>query len=158
MMSRRCCLVILLYLCFASSKLIISFPPPLQRKLQSAFTSHQVRYIPHTYSSHTQRTHQSSTSAEYHGYGHGSRWLGGLRWWTVFDKISMSVGGWVYGGMVCSAIKKPSQSEYVRRTPRGESERLIALAKLLNLKENCFPDDPVKIKESQIHCVNTQTY
>jgi hypothetical protein len=40
----------------------------------------------------------------------------------------------------------------VRRTPSGESERLIALAELLKLQEiGQFPDEPVKIEGAQIH-------
>ena len=46
----------------------------------------------------------------------------------------------------------------MRRTPhrpRGESERLITLGELLKLEEiGQFPDDPVKIEDTQIRCVD----
>ena len=42
---------------------------------------------------------------------------------------------------------------------RIESARLIALDEVLKLQGNGqFPDDPVKIEDTQIHCVDTQTY
>ena len=47
----------------------------------------------------------------------------------------------------------------VRRTPHGESERLIVLDELLKLEEiGQFPDDPLKIEGTQIHRGDDQTY
>jgi hypothetical protein len=50
----------------------------------------------------------------------------------------------------------------VRRIPRvgsGTGHGWIAQAELLKMKKNGqFPDEPVKIKDTQIHYVNSQTY
>ena len=44
----------------------------------------------------------------------------------------------------------------MRRTSHVESKRLIALPELLNLEENGpFPDDPVKLTDTQIDSVDT---
>ncbi len=52
--------------------------------------------------------------------------------------------------------------ELVRGTPRvcsGTGHGLIAQAELLKMqKSGQFPDEPVRIKGSQIHYVNDQTY
>ena len=50
----------------------------------------------------------------------------------------------------------------VRGIPRvgsGTGHGWIAQAELLKMKKNGqFPDEPVKIKDTQIHYVNSQTY
>ena len=47
----------------------------------------------------------------------------------------------------------------IRRTSSGESGGWFVLAELLKLKESGqFPDESVKIEDTQIRCVDTQTY
>ena len=54
------------------------------------------------------------------------------------------------------------QTSGVRRTPHdgsGTGHGWITEGELLKMKKiGQFPDDPVKIKDKQIHYVNTQTY
>ncbi len=45
----------------------------------------------------------------------------------------------------------------MRRTPHGESDRLITSVEVLKCQESGqFPDDPVKIEDTQIRCVDTK--